>query len=46
MDTFSVIYSNLVEANVPVYAAIIIAVAVRAFEITVRFKRKKQNNDE
>jgi hypothetical protein len=45
METFNSVFESLVAAHVPLYVAIIIAAAARAVEITLRFKRKK-NNDE
>ena len=41
METYKSIFDTLVSSNVPVIAAIIIAAAVRALEITLRFKKKK-----
>lgn len=45
MQTFQEIVSTLVAQNIPLYLAIIIATGIRAIEITLRFKKKK-NNDE
>jgi hypothetical protein len=43
MDTYKAIFDTLVQSNVPVIAAVVIAAAIRAFEIGIRFKKKKHN---
>jgi hypothetical protein len=45
MQTFQELVQTLVQSNVPIYLAVIIATAIRAIEITIR-KRKKKINDE